>query len=45
MAYLEMELLLNDIHLLKHLALERIEQQLQSLLDEPTPALFLIMDL
>ena len=41
MANLEMELLLKETHLLKHRVLELEEQQLQSLLDNTTPALFL----
>jgi hypothetical protein len=38
-----MELILNEIDLLKLQVLELEEQQLQSLLDSDTPALFLMM--
>jgi hypothetical protein len=43
MANLEMELQLKETHLLKLQVLELEEQQLQSLLDTDTPALFLMM--
>ena len=45
LANLEMELILIETHLLKHRVLELEEQQLQSLQDGVTPALFLMMQL
>ena len=45
MTNLEMERLLIETHRLQHRVLELEELQLQSLLEAPTPAPFLMMDL
>jgi hypothetical protein len=45
MANLEMERIVKELRLLKHRVLERIEQQLQYLLESSTHVLFLMMGL